>query len=83
MDKISFGRKYFLSGEDGRVTITANWGLGETVVSGNVEPDTVIVSADTNTVIDKMIGSKLVRLLYILISFYVNFQLSFMKARYF
>ena len=72
-----------MSGEDGRVTITANWGLGETVVSGNVEPDTVIVSADTNTVIDKMIGSKLVRLLYILISFYVNFQLSFMKARYF
>ena len=43
------------------MTITANWGLGETVVSGHVEPDTVIVSADTGMVTDTVIGSKLVR----------------------
>ena len=43
------------------MTITANWGLGETVVSGHVEPDTVVVSADTGMVTDTVIGSKLVR----------------------
>ena len=58
-----FKKKYFLHklGEDGRVTITANWGLGETVVSGQVEPDTIIVDADQMLVIKRTIGSKLIR----------------------
>ena len=52
-----------VTGDPGRVTITANWGLGETVVSGVAEPDTVVV---TNTkevlaVTEKRVGSKLVR----------------------
>ena len=52
-----------VTGEPGRVTITANWGLGETVVSGVAEPDTVVV---TNTgeelaVTERRVGSKLVR----------------------
>jgi len=50
-----------VTGEDGRVTITANWGLGETVVSGQVEPDTIIVDADQMLVIKRTIGSKLIR----------------------
>ena len=52
-----------VTGDPGRVTITANWGLGETVVSGVAEPDTVVV---TNTkevlaVTERRVGSKLVR----------------------
>ena len=52
-----------VTGESGRVTITANWGLGETVVSGVAEPDTVLVtsSRDLLTVSEVRVGSKLVR----------------------
>ena len=48
-------------GEAGRVTITSNWGLGESVVSGQVDPDTLVVSADTCQVVERRVGSKLVR----------------------
>ena len=52
-----------VTGETGRLTITANWGLGETVVSGVAEPDTVLVTstADLLTVKEMRVGSKLVR----------------------
>ena len=45
------------------MTITANWGLGETVVSGVAEPDTVVVTCnrDDLTMTEVMVGSKLVR----------------------
>ena len=50
-----------LTGEGGRVTITANWGLGETVVSGIADPDTLVVNAETGDVIEKCIGTKMIR----------------------
>ena len=52
-----------VTGEPGRLTITANWGLGETVVSGVAEPDTVVVTntGDQLAVTERRLGSKLVR----------------------
>ena len=52
-----------MTGESGRMTITANWGLGETVVSGVAEPDTVVVTSDKDllTVTEVRVGSKMVR----------------------
>ena len=43
------------------MTITSNWGLGESVVSGHADPDTLVVSADTCEVVERRVGSKLVR----------------------
>ncbi|XP_026319467.1 uncharacterized protein LOC113229980 [Hyposmocoma kahamanoa] len=51
-------------GDPTRLLITANYGLGETVVSGSVEPDTIVVTrgTDDELVISKItLGSKLTR----------------------
>ena len=45
-------KKDLTLGETGRVTITSNWGLGESVVSGHVDPDTLVISSDTCQVIN-------------------------------
>ena len=50
-----------VTGEGGRVTITANWGLGETVVSGIADPDTLVVDSETGDVIERRIGTKMIR----------------------
>ena len=50
-----------VTGEGGRVTITANWGLGETVVSGIVDPDTLVLDSETGDVIERRIGTKMIR----------------------
>ena len=52
-----------LTGEEGKITITANWGLGESVVGGNAEPDTIIVMMTDGkyAVSQKDIGSKKLR----------------------
>lgn len=52
------------------VTVNANWGLGETVVNGSVNPDRFMVfkpflnSPDLTPVIEKTLGSKLQKLVY-------------------
>ena len=50
-----------VTGEGGRGTITANWGLGETVVSGIADPDTLVVDSETGDVIERRIGTKMIR----------------------
>ena len=50
-----------VTGEGGRVTITANWGLGETVVSGMADPDTIVIDSETGEVIERRIGTKMIR----------------------
>ena len=50
-----------VTGEAGTVTITANWGLGETVVSGTAEPDTLVLNSDTGDIIETRIGTKMIR----------------------
>ncbi|XP_075969916.1 rifampicin phosphotransferase-like [Anticarsia gemmatalis] len=48
-------------GDPSRLLITANYGLGESVVSGAVEPDTIIVKRQTNgqlTITKTELGSK-------------------------
>ncbi|XP_045491685.1 putative phosphoenolpyruvate synthase isoform X1 [Colias croceus] len=53
--------RYPDAGDPTRILITANYGLGETVVSGSVEPDTVIIkrSADEKLSIAKIqVGTK-------------------------
>ena len=47
-----------LSGRDDVVVIEGSWGLGESVVSGAVEPDTYRVDARTLVVLDARIGTK-------------------------
>ncbi|VVC95538.1 unnamed protein product, partial [Leptidea sinapis] len=49
------------AGDPSRILITANYGLGESVVSGSVEPDTMIVKRDIHnelSVLEIKLGSK-------------------------
>lgn len=47
-----------VTGERGQIMINASWGLGEAVVSGTVTPDEYILSKDSLTELDAVIGSK-------------------------
>jgi len=44
------------------MVVNANWGLGESVVSGLVTPDQDVVAAATGAVIERRLGSKEVRI---------------------
>lgn len=46
------------TGDPDKEVIEANWGLGETVVSGSVTPDTYVVDKETGKILDVTIGSK-------------------------
>lgn len=49
------------TGDPSSITIAANYGLGETVVSGTVEPDTLTIHRkldDTLVISDSLVGSK-------------------------
>lgn len=46
------------TGDKSKVVIEANWGLGETVVSGSVTPDTYVVDKETGEILQTTIGSK-------------------------
>lgn len=46
------------NGDPSKIMITANYGLGESVVSGRVDPDTYLIKRSYNNEL-KMIGSKL------------------------
>lgn len=46
------------TGDSDKVVIEANWGLGETVVSGSVTPDTYVVDKETREILETTIGSK-------------------------
>jgi pyruvate,water dikinase len=52
-----------LDGDPSKVVIEGNWGLGETVVSGQVNPDKFVVDKVTNE-IEKKISSKWVECVY-------------------
>lgn len=45
---------------DSNITVEAVWGLGETIVQGEVTPDTYIVDKNSGTILDKKIGNKLI-----------------------
>jgi len=42
------------------ITVEAVWGLGETIVQGEVTPDTYVVDKSNGKIIEKKIGSKLI-----------------------
>lgn len=46
------------TGEKDKVLIEASWGLGESVVSGTVSPDTYVVDKRSGDVIEKYLGGK-------------------------
>ncbi|MFP4005260.1 MAG: phosphoenolpyruvate synthase [Candidatus Hadarchaeia archaeon] len=46
------------TGDKSQLVIEANWGLGETVVSGSVTPDTYVVDKETGEILQTTIGSK-------------------------
>ena len=50
-----------VTGEEGRLTVTANWGLGESVVSGLADPDTLTLDTETGAILTYNIGAKRVR----------------------
>lgn len=52
------------SGARDRVVIEGNWGLGETVVSGQVTPDHWSVKKDSGRIRDRHIGDKRVQLVF-------------------
>ena len=41
--------------------MTANWGLGESVVSGLADPDTLTLDTETGAILTYNIGAKRVR----------------------
>jgi len=47
-----------VTGESDQIVIEANWGLGESVVSGAITPDNYTVDKKTLKIIDKKIGKK-------------------------
>jgi pyruvate,water dikinase len=47
-----------VTGDNSKILIDSNYGLGETVVSGSVTPDTFILDKATLKIIDRQIGSK-------------------------
>jgi len=49
-----------VTGESDQIVIEANWGLGESVVSGAVTPDNYVVDKKTLKIIDKKIAKKVV-----------------------
>jgi len=49
-----------VTGESNQIVIEANWGLGESVVSGSVTPDNYVVDKNTLKIIEKRIAKKTV-----------------------
>jgi rifampicin phosphotransferase len=47
-----------VSGDPGQVVVSANWGLGESVVSGDVTPDVAVVDRATETLASYQPGGK-------------------------
>jgi pyruvate,water dikinase len=47
-----------VTGEQNQIVIEANWGLGESVVSGAITPDNYVVDKKTLKIIDKKIAKK-------------------------
>ncbi|MBK8468703.1 MAG: phosphoenolpyruvate synthase [Actinomycetales bacterium] len=47
-----------LTGHRGQMTIDATFGLGEALVSGQVEPDHIVADSATGRVIDRTLGAK-------------------------
>jgi pyruvate,water dikinase len=47
-----------VSGDSGQMVIEGNWGLGESVVSGNVDVDMYMLSKEHLKIIDKKLGEK-------------------------
>ena len=50
-----------LNGRRDQMTITASWGLGESVVAGTVTPDHYVIRKNTVEVIDRELGDKAVQ----------------------
>lgn len=46
--------------EDKNITIEAVWGLGETIVQGEVTPDRYVVDKNTGKILERQIGKKIV-----------------------
>jgi len=46
------------SGDDTKIVIEANWGLGESVVSGSVTPDYFILDKKSLNILEKRLGDK-------------------------
>ena len=49
-----------VTGDPGRLVVEANWGLGESVVSGQVTPDYWTVERDSGRILERRVGAKLV-----------------------
>ena len=49
-----------VTGDRGRLVVEANWGLGESVVSGQVTPDYWTVERDSGRIVERRVGAKLV-----------------------
>ena len=49
-----------VTGDRGRLVVEANWGLGESVVSGQVTPDYWTVERGSGRILERRVGAKLV-----------------------
>ena len=46
------------TGDNGRMIIEANWGLGESVVGGQATPDVFVLDKDTLEIVERRLGDK-------------------------
>ena len=51
-----------VTGTPNQMVIEANWGLGESVVSGAVTPDDYLVDKNTLQIVEKTISKKMILL---------------------
>ncbi|MBM4349314.1 MAG: phenylphosphate synthase subunit beta [Deltaproteobacteria bacterium] len=49
-----------VTGDENRVVVEGNWGLGESVVKGEVSPDHFLVDKQTSEILEKSVSPKLV-----------------------
>lgn len=47
-----------ITGDDSRIVLEGNWGLGESIVQGMVVPDKFIIDKETLTLVDKTVSTK-------------------------
>ena len=47
-----------VGGAHDKIVVSANWGLGESVVAGEVTPDVAVVDRESGTLVSYQVGSK-------------------------
>ncbi|WP_338601524.1 pyruvate, water dikinase [Sulfolobus tengchongensis] len=53
-----------VTGDEKYIMIESNWGLGESVVSGKVTPDVILIEKSTLKIVEKKVSEKNIKIIY-------------------